>query len=333
MPYTNTTAEFRPELQVKVEEALLIDQSFIADLIFPTFGVSTRKGFYKRIKRGKGQLLSNPGTTGADDPLKRAPGTSYREITRTSEQDSWLCTDRGLKEVLDDVNKQEESRFFDLESSTAIWLMRNIRIAREARVAATVFSETNWGKVDAAGGTGLGGTGAYTTANLATFDFAADLKTVLRTVRKRQERPNTLVLSRNIWDLITSSALLRSYFFGSNGGNAMIDRGMIASKFELDQILVGDASYDTTKPGKDSSDSNLAWTWGDTYFWVGNVVGGAPELGGAGRTMILEDLTNGQQYVTETYRDEDKRSDILRVRQDDDTKIVNENSGLLCKIN
>ena len=57
------------------------------------------------------------------------------------------------------------------------------------------------------------------------------------------------------------------------------------------------------------------------------------ELSGAGRTFVLEELTGGQQYVTETYREEKIRSDRLRVRQDDDTKIVNENSGILAAIN
>lgn len=325
MAYTNTSAEFRPELQVKVEEASQADNAFIGDIIFPVYPSGTRKGFYKRVKRGKGQLLINPGTTDANDPLKRAPGTSYRQITRTSEQDSYMCVDRGLKEVIDDTNKQEESRFFDLEASTAIWLRRSMRIAREARIASQVLDPSIWGSFDTST--------AYTAANIDTFDFSADMKAGLRTIRKRQERPNALALSRNMWDLITSSTKLRTYFFGTAGGNAGIDRDMIAKKFELDYVLVGDGSFDTTKPGKDSSDNNLVWTWGDDYFWIGSIIGGAPEMGGAGRTFVLEDLTAGQLYVTETYRDEDKRSDILRVREDDDVKVVNENSGVLVHIN
>ena len=35
--YQNTAAEFRPELQVKVEEALAIDDSFVGDLLFQRF--------------------------------------------------------------------------------------------------------------------------------------------------------------------------------------------------------------------------------------------------------------------------------------------------------
>jgi hypothetical protein len=324
--YENTTAQFRPELQIKVEEAMGIDNKFIADFIFPIYPVGTRKGYYKRIKRGKGQLLANPGATGVNDPLRRAPGTAYPEVTRATEQDSWLCIDRGIEEAMDDVNKQEESRFFDIESSTAIWLMRQMRIAREARIAALTFNEGVWGAP-------VSSTVAFTQANIATIDPAELVKEAKRAVDKRQEIPNTLVLSTEMWDLISGATKFREFFFGTAGGSAMITKQMVAEKFELSQILVGRASYDTTKIGKNSTDSNLVWTWGNDYLWIGQVSDGAPEMGGAGRTMVLEELTDGQLFVTETYREEKIRSDRLRVRQDDDTKIVNENSGCLIKIN
>src|SRR5690349_6403258 len=105
--YHNSAAEIRPELQAKVEEAQAIDSKFIADLIFPVYPVKTRTGDYRRIKRGKGQLMMNPGTSAITDPLKRAPGTAYPEVTRTSEKQSWNCTDRGLEEPMDDVNVQD----------------------------------------------------------------------------------------------------------------------------------------------------------------------------------------------------------------------------------
>ncbi|MGB8167330.1 MAG: hypothetical protein WCF18_07540 [Chthoniobacteraceae bacterium] len=325
MSYQNTAAEFRPELQVKVEEAMAIDDSFVADTVFPIYPVKTRTGFFKKIKRGKGQLLSKAGgTTSATDPLRRAPGTRYREVTRTTERHSWNTEDRGLEEPMDDVNKQEESRFFDLESSTAIWLMRNIRISREVRVAAIIQDEAVWGVEEASE--------AYTEDNLASIDFANDTKRLKRIMRKRQEPVNAMSLSLNLWDIITSSEKLRSFFFGANGGNAMIDEEMIAKKFKLKYVLIGQTSYDTTKPGKDSDDANLQWAWNDGNIWFGNIQGGPPEAGGAGRTFILDELTGGELFVTETYRDEGIRSDRLRVRQDDDTNVINENSGILLKV-
>lgn len=328
MSYDNSTAEFRPELHAVVEHAMGIDNKFIADLIFPVQPVDTDTGDYMRILRGKGQTLSNPGgATDATDPLVRASGGEYREVTRTEEKDSWKTIDRGLEEPIDDKLKQKVARFYDKESSAAKLLMRSIRIAREARVAAKVFNETNLGTAIDATAT------AWTQANIANIDPAELIKEARRKIEKRQEDCNTMVISRNMIDLMTGATKFRQFFFGDAGGSAAITLQMIAEKFELSQILVGKASFDTTKVGKTASDSTLVWTWSDLYFALLNVQGGPPETGGVGRTFCLEEMTGGQLFVTESYRIEKRRCTMIRVRQDDDTKIVNENSGVLVKIN
>ena len=330
MPYDNSASQFRPELHAVVEQAMASDSKFIADLIFPVYPVETDTGEYMRIKRGKGQLLSQAGgTTDATDPLVRAPGTEYREVTRTEEKDSWKTLDRGLREVLDDKLKQKVARFYDKEASTAKLLMRNIRISREARVAAKVFNESNFG-------TAIDATGAASTmseANLATFDFPSYLRQAKLLIEKRQEDGGKLclVISNNLWDRVSRSTLLRQYFFGTAGGSASINRQMVAEKFELADILVGKGSYDSSKVGKDASDSTLVWTWPDTYFGVFNIQDGAPEMGGAGRTFVLEQMTAGQLFVTESDWDWKTRATTIRVREDNDSKVVNENAGVLVK--
>lgn len=308
---------------------MAIDSKFIADIIFPVYPVETDTGEYMRILRGKGQLLSKSGgDTDATDPLVRAPGTEYREVTRTEEKDSWKTLDRGLREVIDDKLKQKVARFYDKEASTAKLLMRNIRISRESRVAAKVFNETNFGTaIDA-----TGSTSTMSEANIATFDFAAYLLQAKLLIEKRQEDAFlALTISNVMWDRVLRSTLLRQYFFGTAGGSAMITKQMIIEKFGLSDVLVGKGSYDSSKVGKNATDSTLVWTWPDTYFGIFNIVGGPPEMGGCGRTFCLEQMTGGQLFVTESDWDWKTRATTIRVRQDDDTKIVNENSGVLVK--
>lgn len=328
MSYDNSSNDFRPELHAVVEQSMAADKSFIADILMPVYPVETRTGDYMRIKRGKGQLMSNPGgSTNATDPLARAAGGEYREVTRTEEKDSWRTVDRGLAEVIDDTNKQNVARFYDKEASAARLLMRSIRIAREKRVATQLFHATNFGTpID-------GNDTPFTEANIATIDFAKWLSTAKLLLEKRGEEANTLAISNNMWDLAVRSTKLREFFFGTAGGNAMITRQMIAEKFELSQVLVGKGAMDTTKAGKNATDDTLEWLWPDTYFGIFNVQGGPPENGGLGRTFCLEQLTGGQLFVTESNWDWKKRSTTVRVRQDDDTKIVNENSGVLVQIN
>ena len=319
--YQNTAAESRPELLVVVQEAMAIDKKFIADLIFPSYPVKTRTGDYMRIKKGSGGLLATAGS----DALLRAPGTEYKAIGRTTELDGWNCKDRGLTEPIDDTIAQNLDRFFDVESSSSIFLSRNVRIAREQRVAGTLFGDI-WG----ANQSGV----KYLKANLATMDVPEDLKAAIQLVDKRQEEANTLVLSRPVWDLISISDKLRMFIFGQLQGSSMITPQLVAEKFGLKQVLIGSASFSTAKRGKEVTDADLAWCWPDNKVWVGNVQTGAPEAGGAGRTFVLEDTTSGGELlVVETYRDEKVRSDVVRVREDTDEKVVNENAGTILTVN
>jgi hypothetical protein len=62
---------------------------------------------------------------------------------------------------------------------------------------------------------------------------------------------------------------------------------------------------------------------------VGYCKGGDYSEGGAGRTLVWEaDIPSGL-YATETYRDEKRRSDMVRVRTNSIEKVLNGNAGQL----
>ena len=327
MSYANQDATFSPELHAVVEQAMAADTKFIADILFPQYPVETRTGEYMRINRGKGQLLAKAGKEAANDPLLRAPNTEYREVTSTEEKDSWACQDRGLRQRIDDTVAQNTARFYDKRAQTARNLMRNMRISREARVAAIAFNEDNFGPaIDA---TAI----PFTDANLATFDFPTFLRKAKLQIEKRQEDAALhLVMSNVLMDRVQRSTKLRQYFFGDLGGSADISNDMIAQKFGLAGVLVGKGSYDTTKEGKDADDDSLVWTWPEDMFGIFNIQGGAPEAGGCGRTFVLEQLTGGQLFVTEEKWHWGPRSTTIRVREDDQSKVINGNSGVLVQV-
>ena len=317
--YTNTDAEIRPELQAVVEEAALADKYFIAPNVFPIFGSGTKYGEFRKIKKSKGQLLASE----LGDSTLRAPRTPYKEVDRTYEKDGFRCQDRGLTEVVDDAEAKDIARFFDAESTSAKLVQRNIAIAYEKRVADKVFDPTVWGADNSKV--------AYTEANIATLDIAYDIEEAISKVQRRGEMVNTMVMSRNVWKRIRRSTLLRQYLFGNNGGNQMITKDLFAQAFSdsaLLNVLIAESTYSTAGKGQTVTDAKLCYVWGDNYIWVGNVTGGDPNAGGAGRTILWEEDA-GSLYVVETYRDEPRRADIVRVRQHTDEKVINENAGTL----
>jgi hypothetical protein len=320
--FKNTDAEIRPELQTVVQEALEAEKFFIAEKIFPPYGSNTKTGEYRKIKKGTGGVLS---MTGSDSTL-RAPRTAYREVDRTYEKASFACQDRGLTEVIDDSDQADQQRFFDSQAVSTRLVLNDILRAQEARVAAKIMNETTWGYVAA--------TAALTEANINTIDIAQDLEEAIARVQKRGELVNTIIMSRNIWKRVRRSKLLRQYIFGDNAGGKIIDKGTFLGTFQdsapIQSLYIAEAVYSTAKKGETVADNKLSYIWGDDYIWLGNVAGGSPDMGGAGRIVYWQqdvDFT----YMVETYRDEPRRSDVVRVRQYNEEHVINECSGTLIK--
>ena len=322
--FKNTDAEIRPELQAVVQEALAAEQFFIADKIFPLYGSSTKTGEYRKIKKGTGNILA---MTGSDATL-RAPRTAYKEVDRTYEKASFACKDRGLTEVVDDSDAADIARFFDAQSTSTRLVLNNILRAQEARVAAKVMDETVWGKIDA--------TAALTEANIDTIDIAQDIEEAIARVQKRGELVNTIIMSRNIWKRVRRSTLLRKYIYGDNAGGKIITKDVFLGTFQdsapITSLYIAEAVYSTSKKGETVADNKLSYIWGDDYIWLGNVAGGSPDVGGAGRIIYWQEDVEFN-YVVETFRDEIRRSDVVRVRQHNDEHVVNECAGTLIKTN
>lgn len=320
--YTNSTAEIRPDLQEVVMEAAYADQYFIANRIFPLHGMPTKHGEFTRIKKGSGHLLDKPG----EDWLLRAPRTPYKEVDGTHEKDNFLCRDRGLIEVVDDSEQADLARFFDSEAVAAKRVLSQILRAQEARVAAKVQDPVTWGSLEV--------NEAYDNDNTETVNVASDIKALKRRFKRRGEAPNTIVLTEELFDYLTGTKLLGQYFFGNQGGGQMINTQMFAEKFGFAQVLLADAVYNSAAGkkanGKDVEpvDADLKYIWKPNYIWIGNVTAGPLEAGGAGRIVYWEEMVDSE-YTVATYRDEHRTSDIVRVRQYSDDKVVNENCGLL----
>jgi hypothetical protein len=320
--YRNTDAEIRPELQLVVQEALEAEKFFIADKVFTPFGVGTKTGEYRKILKSSGNLLASTGS----DMTERAPRTAYKEVDRSYEKASFACKDRGLTEVVDDSDAADLSRFFDAESVSTRLVLANILRAQEKRVAGKVMNESIWGKQDAVVD--------YTEANIATLDVARDIEEAIARVHKRGEAVNTIILSRNIWKLVRRSQQLREYIFGGDSGGKIVTKDIFLSIFQdsapIQNLMIAEAVESTARKGQAVPDNKLEYIWGDSYIWLGNVQAGAPEMGGAGRIFYWEEDAEFM-YVVESYRDEHRRSNVVRVRQHNDEHVINECAGTLIK--
>lgn len=311
--YANAAAARRPEISEFLEEARDLEKQFIAEKVSPTHTMKNQAGTYPKIRIDKGELMKR-------DATKRGPTGTYNEISQKFEWDNYRCEDRGLKERIDDAVAKDMADFFDMEVLTAKLVTRKMKLDQEIRVAEMIMNPSNFNATAAKVN--------YTKSLVATIDFPQDLTDAQARLEARAIVPNTLIISRHLWNLIQRSALLQTYLFNNlnTAGSRMITPQHVKDAFGIENLFIATANYDAANKAKTAS---LTPIWTEQYIWLGNVQGGDFQNGGATRTIVWGADCPGGLYVTETWRDEDRRGDMVRVRMHTDEKVVDETSAEL----
>jgi len=321
--YNNSTAVYRPDIQAFLQQAQGAEKYFIADKVFPVLNVKKRSGQYPRIKIGEGSLMRK-------DLTKRNSTGTYNEVSRKHSWDDFKLEDRGLKERIDDDKASEMEDFFDLEVSTADLVRRMMMIDREANAAATLI-DTN---IFAAENAKV----AYTEANIATCDYPYDINLAIEKLLLRGAEVNAVVMTHKVWNYVRRSKLLQDYIYGSQDTTKrkLIKRADLSNAFSEEnnreiEIIVGSAGYDTSNRAKDTP--SLTHIWPTSHIWVGHLQGGDFKAGGVGRTLSWTQSVKSGLFETETWRDEDRRGDMVRVRSYSKEKVIDETAGQLVTTN
>jgi len=318
MAYSDAAAVLRSDINTLVEEAARTDEMFIGLKVMPEWGVPEKSSHWPKFRLSKGELLKN-------DVTKRTPTGSYGRVTRAYENDNYTCEDYGLEELVDDTYKADVSRFFQAEVVAAKQVLRTVMIGHEVRVAAALIDTNTFTATNPAVD--------YTEANIATINLVKDIVDAAGRLNDKGVIPNTIVMSKNVFNRTRRSTLLLNYLRGVLGNDAakLASAQDVAKVFAdegIQNLYVGRMPKDGAKKGQSYSASSI---WPDTHIWVGYVAGGDPMAGGAGRTVVWN--KEGGLFVTESYRDEGRRSDVVRVRQNVDEKIVDATSGELITTN
>lgn len=308
-------ATIRADINAVVEEASAAEKFFIGTKVLPPFGVDAKSGTYPKFKKQAGELLKAGSTV-------RNPKSEYGKVARMWETDTYDTVDRGLEELIDDTERKDSARFFDMEAMTAKLVLRSIMLDHEIRTAAAVINATTFGA-------GTNSVVAYTYANIATIDAVTDILAAIERVNANGEDANTVIMSSTVWNLLQQSTRLQNFLRGSRPSDAQLnatpnDLAAALAPNGISQVLVGRARYDGAIKGQTYSATSV---WGNTYVWVGNVQGGDFMNGGAGRTLVWN--AEGGLWVSETYRDDARRSDVVRVRQHTAEKVINAAAGTL----
>lgn len=318
----NTLATLRPDIASSFEAFDLAadQQGYIARKVFPTVEVASQAGTFGRIPLA--QLLQQRDT-------RRAPGSGYSRGNFTFETATYACEEHGAEEPVDDRESKMYAEYFDSELVAAARAYNSVLRNAEARVASAVFNTATW-------------TGAALTTSVAipwaTIATAVPITNVEAAVNRVYDNsglwPNALVINRRVFRQLrlTTQIIDRVQSTGAGSstlaGNITVEQ--IAQAFDLDYVLVAGGTQNTAIEGQAPVAAQI---WGSNFAMVCRIATGndfrEPCIG---RTFHWSEDGSGVDGAFESYRDEQVRANVIRVRQDVDEIVLYPQAGHLLQI-
>jgi len=265
------------------------------------------------IQLAEGEMLR-------DNLEKRAPGSGFKRITAKINLDSSVVEGDGFEVVIDkSIATDSSKRGLDAMAVYGRELMLNAYRKNESDVSTLVQGsgfETTAALVD------------YTAANIATIDAAQDIQGAIETIAGRGEMADTIVIPVQAWNRIRFSDLLKGFIAGSVNPGATVTANTLQKAFSdegIKQVIIGRARVNNAAKNKTS----ISTIWANTHLWVGAA---APASNGVGNTIAAAAATfysdeQSDPFIIEQYWCDERRSYVLRVFGETNTKITNANAG------
>lgn len=305
MAYTNANAIPRAEIAQAVFEAQsnATDLPFIGMEVAPVVNVSARTGEYVKVEVGGGEVFNA-------DAMKTAPGAGRARVTRRFVTDSFAAESYELEELLPDETSADLARYFGVEVASATFLANQLMIGHEQRVADLLFG-TDISAISAAA--------AYTAGSADTLDIAKDVDDAAYQLALKNIVPDTVIMSLAVFNRVRRSTKLLNNIFGPVKTAARPASAQeVAETLNVSRVLIGRAAKNGAKKGQSYSGSFI---WGNNKIVLAKLGAGEFAAGGLARTLLWSE-DSPTPLVTETYRDETRRSNVIRCRHSTAEKLI-----------
>lgn len=302
----SSLATQRPDLaESLMEYDLAADRAgFVAQQVFPVIEVASQAGNFGKIPIE--QLLQTRTTT-------RASGSGYARGTYTFDDASYATTEHGAEEPVDDRSAQMYREYFDAEVIATARAYDAVLRNAEIRMAAKVFNTSTW--------TGSSLTTAITNEwdDVTNATPITDVEAAIRKIWNNSGLwANALVINRNVFRNLRNCDQVIDRINSAGAGDRTLPGdvtvNMLAQAFDLDYIIVGGLPKNTAAEGQTASLSSI---WSDEYAMVCKIATGndfrEPCIG---RTFHWSADGSSIGGTVESYREEQTRSDIIRVRHE-----------------
>jgi hypothetical protein len=311
-----TYAVPRLDLGMAFEEYSTSLADFIAPKVLPTFRSNRKSATYSALTAK--DIIQ-------DNDAARAPGGNYNRISTKLSDKSFDCEEYGFEHVVDDLERQIFSSDFDAEMVATKITARALALQREKRAAALLFNTTTWT------GASLFLDITTTWATIATSTPVVDISNAAKKVKDNCGIwPNALITNYTNLTFLLQSTTLRNQFPGHPNLTWDMLTSMLGSMCGIRKVIIAGAIRDSADEGLTAVKAQV---WSDSYAMVAVVPEeNAPLLEPAVGRSFLYVPDSPAEVNIETYREEQKRSTIVRARHNMDEVVHDANFAFLLKV-
>ncbi len=279
-------------------------EHFIADRVFPPVGVDKQSDIYLVYDRGEffqgsedaqsmRNLLRAPGT--------RAPVAGYK-VTKTN---TYRCDNFAIGVEIPDELRGNADAVFQLDKE-ASELATQIQLIRRERAFAVDFMKTTvWG-TDKTGTTDF-----VKWSDYGGSDPFTDLEDGIDSIEgKTGQRPNKSTMGAIAWRRLKHHPDLVDRIKGgaTSGAPALVQRQLLASILEIDEVLIGRASYRSSVEGASLTMARIVDD--DALLLFAPPTPGRLTPSG-GVTFFWKPLVGGQLQFMRKYRLDPEKKDVI----------------------
>lgn len=300
---------FAPDVKDVHQDAVLTgisirytNDAMIADQVLPVVPVKKESDIYYTYTRNWRLPQS-----------KRAAGAEANEIDWNVGTGTYTCEEYALKDLIPDRVRNNADNPLDMDVDGTETLNELVQLGREKRVADIVFAAGTYGSQTSA----LAGANRWD--DYAGSDPIGDVRTAKATVHAASGKlPNTMIIGYQAYlKLLDHPDVLERIKYTQKG---LITADLLASLFEVDNLLVGKALYDSSLEGATEA---LGYVWGKKVA----LIYAEPSPG-------IKKVSFGYQFQsrgfrTKKWREEGRDGDFIETGEIRDEKIVGASTGYL----
>lgn len=219
---------------------------------------------------------------------------------------TYQCIEYALRDIASDRAIQNADKPLDMKRDTQEFLEDLILLDREVRLATQLFSTTTFASYYST----LGTADQWSNFTSDDSDPLDDVETARESIRKNaMKRMNTLIMGYEVYKQVRHHPLVVDRVKGGATVRvpAVIGATELAQVFDVDQVLIGSAIYNSANIGQTMT---AAFIWGK--YVLGAYINPQP-MSIKNVTMALSPMS--QDFMTRTYRDEPRRGTWIEPSQ------------------